>query len=243
MWKGARMERTKHMNVTKYGYMPCSITIKVREPGAAFTHLAGFLGVLVGAGPLLIRTREFGSGLTCAGMVVFILSSLLLYGASTSFHWVVAGERVTNIFRKLDHMSISILIAGTYTPVCLTALRGHGGYILLASIWGLAIVSMIIKVFWYYCSKWISSSIYIGMGWLAVFLLPAIRRTLPLGAFLWLLIGGIMYTIGGVVYALKLNVFNEKHRYFGSHEIFHLFVMAGTICHFMMMYRYMVFMK
>ena len=147
------MESTKRLNATKYGYMPCSITIKVREPGSAFTHLAGFLGVLVGAGPLLMRAREFGSAFTYAGMIIFILSALVLYGASTSFHWVVAGERVTNVFRKLDHMSISILIAGTYTPVCLTALRGRGGYIMLAAIWGLAISSMIIKAFWYYFSS------------------------------------------------------------------------------------------
>jgi hemolysin III len=235
------MESTKRLNATKYGYMPCSITIKVREPGAAFTHLAGLLGVLVGAGPLLMRAREFGSAFTYAGMIIFILSALILYGASTSFHWIVAGERVTNVFRKLDHMSISILIAGTYTSVCLTALRGRGGHIMLAAIWGLAISSMIIKAFWYYCPKWISSSIYIGMGWLAIFFLPTIVRSLPLCAFLWLLIGGIMYTIGGVIYALKLQVFNEKHIHFGTHEIFHLFVMAGTLCHFMLLYRYLVF--
>lgn len=235
------MESTKRLNATKYGYMPCSITIKVREPGSAFTHLAGFLGVLVGAGPLLMRAREFGSAFTYAGMIIFVLSALVLYGASTSFHWVVAGEKVTNVFRKLDHMSISILIAGTYTPVCLTALRGRGGYIMLIAIWGLAISSMIIKAFWYYCPKWISSSIYIGMGWLAIFFLPTIVRSLPLGAFLWLLIGGVMYTIGGVIYALRLHVFNEKHIHFGTHEIFHLFVMAGTFCHFMLLYRYLVF--
>ena len=140
-------------------------------------------------------------------------------------------------------MSISILIAGTYTPVCLTALRGRGGYIMLAVIWGLAAVSMIIKAFWYYCPKWISSSIYIGMGWLSIFFLPTIVRSLPIGAFLWLLIGGIMYTIGGVIYALKLRVFNEKHVRFGSHEIFHLLVMAGTFCHFILMYHYLVFIR
>lgn len=239
--KGDAMENMKRLNITKYGYMPCSITIKVREPGSAFTHLAGFLGMLVAAGPLLIRARTYGSGYTVCGMLAFVISSLILYGASTAFHWVVAGERVTNIFRKLDHMSISILIAGTYTSVCLTALRDRGGYILLVIIWALAIASMAIKAFWYYCPKWISSAIYIGMGWIAVFVLPAILQLLPLGAFLWLLIGGIMYTIGGVIYALKLNIFNENHIYFGSHEIFHLFVMAGTFCHFMLMYNCLAF--
>ena len=114
---------------------------------------------------------------------------------------------------------------------------------MLAVIWGLAAVSMIIKAFWYYCPKWISSSIYIGMGWLSIFFLPTIVRSLPIGAFLWLLIGGIMYTIGGVIYALKLRVFNEKHVRFGSHEIFHLLVMAGTFCHFILMYHYLVFIR
>ena len=135
-------------------------------------------------------------------------------------------------------MMIFVLIAGSYTPVCLIVLGGKQGYTLLAVVWGIAAAGMVIKAVWITCPKWFSSVIYIAMGWVCVAVFGTLLRTLPLQAFLWLLAGGIIYTIGGVIYALKLPVFNGHHKYFGSHEIFHLFVMAGSICHFIFMYRY-----
>ena len=135
-------------------------------------------------------------------------------------------------------MMIFILIAGSYTPICLTVLGGKLGYTLLAVIWGLALFGMILKACWITCPKWFSSVIYIAMGWACVAVFGPLLQVLPTAAFLWLLAGGIIYTIGGVIYALKLPLFNEKHEFFGSHEIFHLFVMAGSFCHFIFMYCY-----
>ena len=103
---------------------------------------------------------------------------------------------------------------------------------------GVALAGMLIKAFWITCPKWFSSVIYISMGWVCVLVFGRLLDTLSTGAFLWLLAGGIIYTVGGVIYALKLPLFNSRHKSFGSHEVFHLFVMAGSICHFIFMYRY-----
>ena len=174
-------------------------------------------------------------------MFIFILSTTLLYAASTIYHSVVLDLKKTLIFRKIDHIMISILIAGTYTPVCLTALKGKVGYILLAAIWALAIGGIILKIFFVNCPKWLSSLIYLIMGWLCIFALKPIFKALPLTGFLWLLFGGIAYTLGALIYALKLKTFNEKHIYFGSHEIFHVFIMIGTFCHYMLLFNTLSF--
>jgi hemolysin III len=135
-------------------------------------------------------------------------------------------------------MMIFVLIAGTYTPVCLIVLGGKQGYTLLAVVWSIAIVGMTVKALWINCPKWFSSVIYISMGWVCLGVFGTLWNVLPHAAFLWLLAGGIIYTVGGVIYALKLPLFNAAHKYFGSHEIFHLFVMAGSLCHFIFMYCY-----
>jgi len=135
-------------------------------------------------------------------------------------------------------MMIFILIAGTYTPVCLIVLGNPVGYRLLAIVWAIAIAGILIKAFWINCPKWFSSCIYIAMGWVCLSAIQTILASLTTGAFLWLLAGGIIYTIGGIIYALKLPIFNSKHKYFGSHEIFHLFVMGGSFCHYVMMFQY-----
>ena len=161
---------------------------------------------------------------------------ILLYGASATYHSLNLSGRPLRIFRKIDHMMIFILIAGSYTPICLTVLGGKLGYTLLAVIWGLALFGMILKACWITCPKWFSSIIYIAMGWTCLPVFARLWTDLPHAAFGWLLAGGIIYTIGGVIYALKLPVFNALHKYFGSHEIFHLFVMGGSACHFVTMF-------
>ena len=223
---------------TRFGELPESITIRVREPGSAFTHGAALMLTMIGAGPLLLKSSVCGSSVTVASMWVFLISACLLYGASTIYHCIVGDRRLTERLRRIDHMSISILIAGTYTPICLTALKGRTGYVLLAAIWILASVGIIFKALWYTCPRWISSTLYLIMGWLCIAALPAILRSLPLEAFGWLLAGGILYTAGAVIYAMKLRSFNARHLYFGSHEIFHCFIMAGTFCHYIVMFNY-----
>lgn len=212
--------------------------ITIREPGSALTHFIGMMMAVFAAMPLLVKAAVSGGSITLAAMTVFMFSMILLYGASATYHSVnLTGTRL-KLFRKIDHMMIFVLIAGSYTPVCLIVLGGTSGYTLLALVWGIAIVGMLIKAFWITCPKWFSSMIYIAMGWVCVLVFGQLLNTLPTAAFLWLLAGGIIYTVGGVIYALKLPIFNARHKYFGSHEIFHLFVMGGSICHFIFMYVY-----
>ena len=233
--------KVKNKEKTRFGVLPETISIKIREPGSAITHFLGLILIWIGAGPLLQRAMEHGSITTTLSMFVFILSASLLYAASTLYHSVVMDLKKTLIFRKIDHTMISVLIAGTYTPVCLTALKGQTGYILLGAIWLLAPAGIVLKLFFVSWPKWISSVLYVVMGWLCAFALKPLFEVLPLSAFLWLLFGGIAYTLGAVIYAFKLKAFNEKHIYFGSHEIFHIFIMLGTFCHYMLLYNTLAF--
>lgn len=214
--------------------------ITIREPGSAITHFIGMLMAVVAAMPLLAKAGLSGSRTAVEAMMIFMGSMVLLYGASALYHSVTVPDKILRVFRKLDHMMIFVLIAGSYTPVCMIVLGGKAGYTLLAAVWGIAAAGMLIKALWINCPKWFSSVIYIAMGWVCVFVFGQLIDTLSPEAFLWLLAGGIIYTVGGVIYALKLPIFNAKHAYFGSHEIFHLFVMAGSVCHFIFMYRYVL---
>ena len=209
--------------------------LTIREPGSAITHFIGCFMASVAALPLIIKAS---TAVSAAALAVFAVSMILLYGASALYHSVNVSGKVLCTFRKIDHMMIFVLIAGSYTPVCLTVLSKSNGYSLLALVWGVALIGMLVNILWITCPKWFSSMIYIAMGWLCLLVLGTLWSALPRAAFGWLLAGGIIYTIGGVIYALKLAVFNSLHKHFGSHEIFHIFVMAGSICHFIFMYCY-----
>ena len=212
--------------------------ITIREPGSAITHFIAMMMAVFAAVPLLVKAGIQSGWENFLAMAIFMGSMILLYGASATYHSVDLTGRSLRVFRKLDHMMIFVLIAGSYTPVCLIVLGGKLGYTLLALVWGIAAVGMLVKACWITCPKWFSSVIYIAMGWVCVLVFGPLLKTLSAPAFLWLLAGGIIYTVGGVIYALKLPIFNAKHKFFGSHEVFHLFVMGGSICHFIFMYLY-----
>lgn len=215
---------------------------KPKDPGSAITHFIGWLMALFAAVPLILRACTAPDMIHVISLSIFIVSMLLLYAASTLYHSLDINEKVNKRLKKFDHMMISILIAGTYTPVCLIAIRGTIGYTLLAIVWGIAIFGIILKALWVNCPKWVSSLLYIGMGWTCVLAFTQILNSLSREAFMWLLTGGIIYTIGGIIYALKLPIFNSRHENFGSHEIFHLFVMGGSFCHFVLMYKFLAVM-
>lgn len=212
--------------------------ITIREPGSAITHFIAMMMAVFASTPLLIKTAALKDSTASTAMTVFMLSMIALYGASALYHSINVKERLLKVFRKIDHMMIFVLIAGSYTPVCLIVLNNNIGYTLLTVVWTIAIIGMLIKALWITCPKWFSSIIYISMGWVCLGVFRPLWNILPRSAFLWLLAGGIIYTIGGVIYALKLPIFNSRHQNFGSHEIFHLFVMGGSICHFIFMYLY-----
>lgn len=211
---------------------------KIKDPGSALTHFIGMLLAICAATPLLLKAVHTSGAAHITALAVFIISMILLYAASTIYHSLDISPKVNQLLRKVDHMMIFILIAGTYTPVCMVVLGDRTGWWMLGLVWGIAIVGIIINAFWITCPKWVSSVIYIAMGWVCILAFSKIVAALPKSAFGWLLAGGIIYTVGGIIYALKLPFFNSKHKYFGSHEIFHLFVMGGSVCHYIMMYTF-----
>lgn len=212
----------------------------IKEPGSAITHFIGMLMAIFAAVPLLIKAAHEPSRIYIISLAIYAASLILLYAASTTYHTFDISAKVNTVLKKIDHMMISVLIAGSYTPVCLIVLKGKTGIILLSIVWAIAIASILIKAFWVYCPKWVSSVLYIGMGWTCVLAFTQILNNMSPAAFGWLLAGGIIYTVGGVIYALKLPLFNNKHKNFGSHEIFHLFVMGGSACHFIVMYAFLL---
>lgn len=213
---------------------------RIKDPGSAITHFIGAVCSVLAATPLLLKSyRDTGNfSLTFLSLAIFIVSMILLYAASTTYHTLDISPKVNKVLRKIDHMMIFILIAGTYTPVCMVVLGDRTGWMLLALVWSIAIVGITIKACWITCPKWFSSILYIAMGWVCILAFTKIVQALPSAAFGWLLAGGIIYTVGGVIYALKLPIFNSRHQNFGSHEIFHLFVMGGSLCHYIMMYQF-----
>lgn len=215
---------------------------KLKDPGSAITHFIALILAVLAVSPLLSKAARKPDHLHVIALGIFNASMILLYAASTIYHSFDVNEKVNRHLKKLDHMMISVLIAGSYTPVCLIALNNRTGYLLCAAVWAVALISIVVKACWINCPKWFSSVLYIGMGWMVVLAFSQIFHALSRPAFDWLLAGGIIYTIGGIIYALKLPLFNSRHENFGSHEIFHLFVMGGSACHFIVMYQYLATM-
>lgn len=215
-------------------------SFKVKDPGSSLTHFIGMIAAIIGAGPLLIKASAGVNHAYLGAFTIFIVSMICLYAASTTYHTFDISESVNKVLRKIDHAMIFVLIAGSYTPVCMIVLPKNIGIPLLATVWAVAIVGTIFKICWITCPHWLSSVLYISMGWLVVFAFSPIMKNLSHAAFLWLLIGGIIYTVGGVIYALKLPLFkHHKWKNFGNHELFHCFVMAGSLCHYILVYTYL----
>ncbi|HIZ81403.1 MAG TPA: hemolysin III family protein [Candidatus Mediterraneibacter pullistercoris] len=212
----------------------------IKDPGSAITHFIGMMMAIFAAVPLLIKAASEPGRIYIISLAIYAASLILLYAASTTYHTFDISKKVNTILKKIDHMMISVLIAGSYTPVCLIVLKGRTGIILLSIVWAIALAGILIKAFWINCPKWVSSMLYIGMGWTCVLAFTQILNNMSPAAFGWLLAGGIIYTAGGIIYALKLPLFNSRHKNFGSHEIFHLFVMGGSACHFVVMYAFLL---
>ena len=209
---------------------------KARDPISSLTHLYGaiFSGVAI---ILLLMKTIFWSSPTLDNILavtLFGISLLALYTASTVYHFSRGTERRILILRKLDHAMIYVLIAGTYTPILLSYLAVPQSYIFTAIMWICALGGISLKLLWFGAPRWLQTALYLGMGWAIVFDLPALKA-IPAGGIGLLLAGGICYTIGGVIYMLKKPNFSQK---FGFHELFHVFVLLGSIFHFLMIFIY-----
>ena len=206
------------------------------RPWSAITHGIGAVLAILGTALLLVQAVVTGADVwKIVSFSIYGASMIGLYTASTLYHSVhtTAANRIA--LRKYDHASIYFLIAGTYTPVCLTALRGPWGWSMFGIIWALAIAGLVMTLVWINCPRWLTSTVYIAMGWLAVIAIYPLYLTLGVSGVLWLLSGGVLYTIGGVLYALKWPARDNPR--FGCHEIFHVFIVLGSVAHFVMVYH------
>lgn len=209
----------------------------LREPINSITHGAGALLAVVGLSLLLYKAIQTGSASHIIAFSIFGLSMILLYTASSLYHALLVKEKTLALLQKLDHSMIYVLIAGTYSPICLLVLQGSWKWGLFITIWGLALIGIIKKFLWHNLPRWLSTAFYLGMGWLAVILFPVLMKKLPLAFLIWIGVGGLAYTLGAVIYGIKKP--NPIPEWFGHHEIWHLFVLAGTFSHFWAIYQYL----
>ena len=209
-------------------------TWRARDPVSCYSHLAGAFLSVVGLVCLIVAAR--GNPWRVIGFSVYGTTLILLYTASTTYHWLSLAPHRQDLLKRLDHVAIFLLIAGTYTPVCLTTLRGGWGWSVFGVVWALATAGATLKLSSAHLPRWPSTALYLVMGWVAIVAVVPLVRSLPLGGLAWLLAGGILYTLGGVVYATRRP--DPLPDRFGFHEIFHFFVLGGSILHFVFMLLY-----
>lgn len=201
---------------------------KLREPVNSLTHWAGAILALIGLIALLIV--GWGKPAKIISLIIYGLSLIFLFSASAIYHMVQVKDRVLQIFRKIDHSAIFVLIAGTYTPFCVNAFSGFWKWGLLSIIWSLALIGIVVKVFYIGAPRWLNTSIYLIMGWLCLAAIGQMLVVLPVWVISWLIAGGVIYTLGAIVYVTKIfNFFPGK---FGFHEIWHIFVMLAAAAQF-----------
>ena len=211
----------------------------LREPVNGFTHMAGAILSFIGLLAMVIKATLYNPSVTAiSSVIVFGISLILLYSASATYHLVISSDKVINFLRRLDHAMIFILIAGSYTPFCLIALNGPTGWILFGVILTTAIAGVCFKLIWFNCPRWISTSIYVAMGWVSVFLISPLHKALSSQGIFLLILGGVFYTIGAIIYATKPKFLNFK--YLGFHEIFHIFIILGSLSHFLCVFNYVI---
>lgn len=208
-----------------------------REPINALTHLSGAILSVIGTIILLNHTSLKLTPVVIISILIFGISLVMLYTTSGIYHLVYTTDAILLKLKKLDHSMIFILIAGSYTPFCLLALSGAWRVWIMSIVWVLAISGITLKIFWIQMPRWLSTGFYIGMGWIALFALKPLYDSLSFGGFFFLVLGGIMYTVGGVIYALKKP---NLCKAFGFHELFHVFVMLGSLCHYWAVFEYVL---
>ncbi|URZ01474.1 PAQR family membrane homeostasis protein TrhA [Clostridium felsineum] len=211
---------------------------KLKDPVSGITHLLGAILSIVALLFMLRHSLIISNTVSIVASIIFGISLIFLYSASAVYHLVNVSKKVNMFLRKVDHMMIFVLIAGTYTPICLITLRGKLGNTILYLIWGVAILGIVLKLVWFNAPRWLYTLFYIAMGWIVVFAFAPISKIMAVPGIVFMVLGGIVYSMGGIIYGLKWPVRNAK--YFGFHEIFHLFVMAGSLFHFIMIYNYVI---
>ena len=200
------------------------------EISHSITHGIGAALSIAGLVISVVMAARTGEAIKVVSFAIFGTSMIILYTASTLYH-AFTNEKAKKFFRYLDHTSIFLLIAGTYTPIALLLLKGAWGWTLFGLAWGLAILGILYQMLFLNKYKWISISIYLGMGWVSVIAIEPLIELMPFGLFAWILGGGLFYTLGTIFYLKEIKYF---------HFVWHLFVIAGTVCHFFGLIFYLV---
>lgn len=215
------------------------MTNYIREPINGLTHLAGALLAFAGLLAMVIKAASSPhSVITLTSVIIFGISMILLYSASATYHMVIARAKVIAFLRRLDHSMIFILIAGTYTPFCLISLHGVTGWVLFSIVTVGAVLGVLFKMIWFKSPRWLSTAIYIAMGWMIIFVASPLSGKLSATGLFLLILGGIFYTIGGVIYGTKPKFLKLKHM--GFHEIFHIFILFGSLAHFLSVFLFVI---
>lgn len=201
---------------------------KLREPVNSLTHWGGALLALIGSISLLII--GWSTPAKIISLAVYGASLIAMFSASAIYHMVLVKDKALEVFRKIDHSAIFLLIAGTYTPFCINAFTGFWKWGMLGIVWSLAIIGIGVKIFYIGAPRWVNAGIYILMGWLSVSAAGEMLSALPGWVFAWMIIGGVIYTLGAIVYSTK--IFNFKPGVFGFHEVWHIFVLLAAAAHF-----------
>jgi len=208
---------------------------KLRDPVSSLTHLAGAVLAIPYTILLVAEAVRHASARHIVAFAVFGASLFLLYAASAIYHMPRFSEKAIRVLRRIDHMMIFVLIAGTYTPVCLLPLRGGWGWTLFGLVWGLAVAGIVLKAAWMQAPRWLSTAIYVFMGWLVLIAFFPLVQTISTTAVMLLAGGGLVYTAGAVMYAVKWPPLRWRH--FGFHELFHVFVLGGSSLHAAFMFQ------
>ncbi len=211
---------------------------RLRDPFSGLSHLFGALLASSGLALLVTFAALRASAWHVVSFSVYGASMVALFTSSALYHLLPLSEKGTRIFRRIDHIMIFMLIAGTYTPICLVPLRGAWGWSLFGVVWSLAVLGTLGKLLWMDMPRWLSTGIYLMMGWLCVVAVYPVVMSIPTGGLIWLALGGLFYSIGAVIYAIKRP--DPWPGVFGFHEVWHLFVLAGAFCHFWTMLRYIM---
>jgi hemolysin III len=212
--------------------------VKFKEPFNGISHLLGGLGAIIVTAVLVRAAVILGGSRAGVPFLVYGLSMILLYFASASYHLLDVSPRVHVMLRRLDHVSISILIAGTYTPMCLIALRGRVGTSLCWAVWGLAGAVILTDVFWLDAPRGLKAGLYVALGWFAVWAMVPLQHAIGWGGIAWMLAGGLAYSVGALLYAIKKP--NPWPGIVGFHEIWHLFVLAGSAGFVVLVWHYVL---
>jgi hemolysin III len=208
----------------------------MREPASGLTHLAGVLLSLAALAALVAIGVRSGSAAVLIALTIFGLSQLALYTASTLHHSLSLSPAANARLLRFDCAMVVVLIAGTYTPVCLFALRGVWRWGLLGAVWGLTIAGVAMMARWMDAPRWASTTFYVALGWVGLLAAPVLFRALPLAGFVWMLAGGAVYTLGAVIFLLERP--DPFPQVFGAHALWHCFVLGGSACCFVLIVRY-----